>query len=81
MSTSTGAFGWRRGWAILVGLFAAFVFVDAIMMVINELPKRSFDPSPEHWWSEFSVAFGLVVLIGCATFLGALRLWKSAPRR
>jgi hypothetical protein len=82
MSTYTERFGWRRGCAILLGLLSAFVIFDATMTVIEEFPKRSLDASAEHWWSEFLFAFGLVSVIGCAAFFGALRLWKaSVPHR
>jgi len=77
MSTSPNKFTWRRGFAVLLGLFALFVFIDAAMMVVEEFPKRFVDRHAEHWWSDFILGVGLTFVVGCVALWGALRLWRS----
>src|SRR4051812_36383476 len=72
-------FNGRRAVASLLGLLAGYAFLDAIMLFVERYPKRLLDPQPEHWWSEFIVAFGLVVTLGFVAAWGALRLWRSRP--
>jgi hypothetical protein len=75
MSTFAKRLNWRRAVAVILGLFAAYMFLDLVMIVVEEFPKRSRDPQPGHWWSEFIIALGLVFVTGCVALLGALRLW------
>ena len=77
MSTFTSQFSWRRGFAVLLGLFAAYAFLDCTMMVVDEFPRRSLDPYPEHWWLHFIIGSGVVLIIGCVAVWGAFRLWRA----
>jgi len=79
MSVSFKKFNGRRAVAALMGLLAGYAFLDAFMLFVEGYPKRLLDPQPEHWWSAFIVAFGLVVALGLVAAWGAVRLWRSRP--
>jgi len=77
MNTHTRTFGWRRGFSLLLGFVAAYMFFGCVMMFIEEFPKRSLDTQAEHWWHHFIMAFGVVFIVGCITLWAAVRLWRT----